>query len=540
MYFRDPWSVPLKNISMRHRLIAICGFFLSVFLLVSLYILFHTSQIVESLDNIGGIQLPALRKITLVDMQHEELEAMVYKALYAVGSGAVDLNKEIAHDYFDAATKMRTMLNEVDSLQLNPETKTAIKEARPAIEGYINSANEIIVLSGKGQKDEAILKLKDFNVSFHNMETKLDSLGDLIEKEAMNGQVEGRKIAHRGKNLGIALTIFSLIFGIICSWFIVNSLMKSIADTTEDLSVCIHDIQNSSQKMSLVGRRLASTVEKQVSSITTGVSAMDIISTMIKKNDQSASHASQLSTLTKSSARSGKNTVDKMMEEMKDISMNYDEIQASINQNSEDIKKIIVVISQIAQKTEVVNDIVFQSKLLSFNASIEAARAGESGKGFSVVAQEVGNLAQMSGKVASDITKMLKESQEQVNVIAEMTTRNIIKIVDRGRSKVQEGNIVAAECLHELDRIISCVNDLDNSIQEISVAIKEQSIEVDKVKDALKHIDDATHESNDMSGRSKDASEKLRFQSHELRNSIQGLRKILGAKKSYDVAPLDQ
>ncbi len=50
----------------------------------------------------------------------------------------------------------------------------------------------------------------------------------------------------------------------------------------------------------------------------------------------------------------------------------------------------------IGDKTKVINDIVFQTKRLSFNASVEAARAGEHGKGFAVVAEEVGNLAQMS------------------------------------------------------------------------------------------------------------------------------------------------
>ncbi|MGZ3807896.1 MAG: methyl-accepting chemotaxis protein [Bacteriovorax sp.] len=228
------------------------------------------------------------------------------------------------------------------------------------------------------------------------------------------------------------------------------------------------------------------------------------------------------------------------MHEMKDISYSYDEIQKSINQNGEDIKKIIEVISQIASKTEVINDIVFQTKLLSFNASVEAARAGESGKGFAVVAEEVGNLAQMSGKASNDIALMLKESQDQVKAIAEATTVNIIQILDRGRNKVQSGNSVAAECLDELGKILSCVNDLDHSINEISVAIKEQSIGVDEVNSALKHLDDATHDSTDMSSRSKEASDDLKFQSHALRSSIQSLRKILGAKKNYDVAPLEE
>ncbi|MGZ3788242.1 MAG: methyl-accepting chemotaxis protein [Bacteriovorax sp.] len=316
--------------------------------------------------------------------------------------------------------------------------------------------------------------------------------------------------------------------------------MNGIANTVENLSQSVHDVQNSSHKMNMVSRRLSSSVESQMSSITQSVTAMDEISAMIKNNNHSAMNASQLSSRTKSSAESGKQTVDKMMHEMKDISYSYDEIQKSINQNGEDIKKIIEVISQIASKTEVINDIVFQTKLLSFNASVEAARAGESGKGFAVVAEEVGNLAQMSGKASNDIALMLKESQDQVKAIAEATTVNIIQILDRGRNKVQSGNSVAAECLDELGKILSCVNDLDHSINEISVAIKEQSIGVDEVNSALKHLDDATHDSTDMSSRSKEASDDLKFQSHALRSSIQSLRKILGAKKNYDVAPLEE
>ena len=75
----------------------------------------------------------------------------------------------------------------------------------------------------------------------------------------------------------------------------------------------------------------------------------------------------------------------------------------------------MVLISEIGNKTKVINDIVFQTKLLSFNASVEAARAGEHGKGFSVVAEEVGNLAHMSGNSAKEITQLLESSINRVN-----------------------------------------------------------------------------------------------------------------------------
>ena len=227
-----------------------------------------------------------------------------------------------------------------------------------------------------------------------------------------------------------------------------------------------------------------------------------------------------------------------MIVEMSEISSSYDEIHKNVNDNGEEIKKIINVIAEIAKKTEVINDIVFQTKLLSFNASVEAARAGESGKGFAVVAEEVGNLATMSGKASSEINQMLIESQNQVRLIAETTTKNIGLIVSRGREKVQNGNSVASDCLKELNQIINCVNDQDSSINQISIAIKEQSTGVEEVNHALKHLNDDTNNSVDMSTRSKEAAEDLRVQSHKLRESIQSLRKMLGAKKNYDSASL--
>ena len=60
---------------------------------------------------------------------------------------------------------------------------------------------------------------------------------------------------------------------------------------------------------------------------------------------------------------------------------------------SSTLNDVLEAFNMIEAKTKVINEIAFQTKLLSFNASVEAARAGESGKGFSVVAEEVGKLA---------------------------------------------------------------------------------------------------------------------------------------------------
>src|SRR5690606_24854923 len=85
-----------------------------------------------------------------------------------------------------------------------------------------------------------------------------------------------------------------------------------------------------------------------------------------------------------------------------------------IENSNEKFSDILSILSDIGQKTSVIHEIVFQTKLLSFNASVEAARAGEHGKGFAVVAQEIGNLANMSGKSAEEIESIINDSTKKV------------------------------------------------------------------------------------------------------------------------------
>src|SRR5690606_14658037 len=96
--------------------------------------------------------------------------------------------------------------------------------------------------------------------------------------------------------------------------------------------------------------------------------------------------------------------------------MQLDDNITTSNKNSSSIIKSLETIadqlndfqntfSSVEEKTNMINDIVFQTKLLSFNASVEAARAGHHGKGFSVVAEEIGRLAETSGTSASAINK---------------------------------------------------------------------------------------------------------------------------------------
>jgi methyl-accepting chemotaxis protein len=100
----------------------------------------------------------------------------------------------------------------------------------------------------------------------------------------------------------------------------------------------------------------------------------------------------------------------------KEIAISNQEFFEEINASNEELRIIINIISDISEKTKVINDIVFQTRLLSFNASVEAARAGEHGKGFAVVAEEIGKLASVSGNSAKEINDILGHATTQVEL----------------------------------------------------------------------------------------------------------------------------
>lgn len=119
------------------------------------------------------------------------------------------------------------------------------------------------------------------------------------------------------------------------------------------------------------------------------------------------------------------------MAKVSEIAHEYTEqLHAAMNTmktSNAEVKELVGIINGISERTKVIDEIVFQTKLLSFNASVEAERAGEHGRGFAVVAQKVGNLAQMSGKAAQEISSILKQSIEKSVSVTSNNEKNVAK-----------------------------------------------------------------------------------------------------------------
>lgn len=142
----------------------------------------------------------------------------------------------------------------------------------------------------------------------------------------------------------------------------------------------------------------------------------------------------------------------------------------TIEKTKEGLIEISSLINQISNDTSTIHTIVSTTELLSLNASIEAAKAGITGKGFSVVAEEVGNLAKHSGSEAKEIENIVAESQKQIQVIMEAN-----------QSRVEVGKIASHDALAVFGAIKSEMFGISSRSENIRAATWEQKIGIDQI-----------------------------------------------------------
>lgn len=217
-----------------------------------------------------------------------------------------------------------------------------------------------------------------------------------------------------------------------------------------------------------------------------------------------------------------------MVSSMNRIKDSNDAVMAQVSDGNKKISEIVNVINEIGNKTKVINDIVFQTKLLSFNASVEAARAGEHGKGFAVVAEEVGNLAAMSGNAAKEISTLLDQSIQQVQTIVADTQNKIETLFEGSKTRLQEGTNIAHECEQGLSEIRQSVSTAETLSKKIAQAALEQNKGVEQINVALTQLEQLTQTNSQAADQTSGLSQDLSAQAGALKEAVQRLGTIIG------------
>ena len=319
--------------------------------------------------------------------------------------------------------------------------------------------------------------------------------------------------------------MFSMIsaFTLGLSLFMGIRIAKAVERLTGELSQNTGNLDDVAEKIVLGASELSSAATEQAAALQQTVATIDEIGAMIHKNSEAANKSKELSISSKMSAEQGRHIVDSMMVAISEIEVNNTDLSNQMHDTNKQLAEITKLIYEISTKTQVINDIVFQTKLLSFNAAVEAARAGEYGYGFAVVADEIGKLAQSSGGAAKEITSMLQDSVGRVESIIKDTKNKVEKIMNVSKEKINFGAERAKNCKESLDEILASVQLVDNLVVDISTASREQSLGVGQVSHAMNQLETVTNQNSAVAQASSVAGDKLRRQSDTINQSVKNL-----------------
>lgn len=327
------------------------------------------------------------------------------------------------------------------------------------------------------------------------------------------------------------------IAALIFTTFVIKGPLKNLKTITTSLSKTGDDVKLSIMNMTSSSQSLSEASAEQAASLEQTAASLEEISSMVNKNTENAKRTAETSDFSKNKANEGKESVERMIQSMEEINESNRAIMTQVNQSNQEMSEIVKVIQEIGNKTKVINDIVFQTKLLSFNASVEAARAGEHGKGFAVVAEEVGKLAQMSGNAAKEISEMLSDSTSKVDRIVMNTKTQVEVLITQGHKKVESGISVSRQCSDLLNEIVTQVANVSNMASEISGASQEQSQGISEINKAMNQLDQVTQQNAATSEETANTAAKLSAQSETLHLAVEELMRTIDGYTDSNLPP---
>jgi hemerythrin-like metal-binding protein len=321
------------------------------------------------------------------------------------------------------------------------------------------------------------------------VESVLVALAETQAAEANAFVKAASKIADRATWLMLSATaaiiLSMMFFSVAGSARLASDLGQSTLGVNQSsgaVGVAVGQVSSASQD-------LMGAVQQQAAAIHETSATLDEISAMVSRSAERSTQVEELTTQSKAAAQRGKDIVDRLAKAMEKLKTSNSDSATDLKASNEKVAQILKVIEEVAGKSRVINDIVFQTKLLSFNASVEAARAGEHGKGFAVVAEEVGNLARMSGEAAQEINTLLDASMKQVSSTVAENGEKVEKMVKTSSTLVSEGMEVTQECQNALTEILDASNNVSTMVADIASGSQESAKGVTEITKAIRGID---------------------------------------------------
>ncbi|WP_193092187.1 MULTISPECIES: methyl-accepting chemotaxis protein [Halomonas] len=274
-----------------------------------------------------------------------------------------------------------------------------------------------------------------------------------------------------------------------------NRFVGKMEAVLMDVRASSESVHHAANEIAMGGQDLSRRTDNAAASLQQTSASIEEITSTVQHTAASAQEANKLSQTASEVANEGGRVVANVVTTMEEITRSSD---------------------KIGEIVTLMNSISFQTNLLALNASVEAARAGEHGRGFAVVADEVRKLAGRSSDAASDIQKLIEDSQNKVN--------NGTTLVRNAGTTMQD--------------IVAHITRVTDVLEEIKAATSEQSDGINQVNIAVAELDRMTQENAAMVEESTTAAEQLKEQADHLAGTIGSFKMSQARPAAHTTAPM--
>ncbi|MGJ0341913.1 methyl-accepting chemotaxis protein [Aliarcobacter cryaerophilus] len=254
---------------------------------------------------------------------------------------------------------------------------------------------------------------------------------------------------------------------------------KSLKEHLLKLANGVNTLGDSITNMLVQNKSNGLTLEQSSSLLLSNVDKLNLSS-----NEAAASleeTAAALEEIT-SNIRNNTENIAKMAKYSNEITKASSDGEKLANKTTLAMDEINTQVNLVNDAISVIDQIAFQTNILSLNAAVEAATAGEAGKGFAVVAQEVRNLASRSAEAAKEIKSIVEEATKKAN----------------------EGKEIANEMIQGYKSLNDSINSTINLISDVEMSSKEQLSGIEQINDAVNQLDQQTQQNAAISTQTND------------------------------------
>lgn len=260
------------------------------------------------------------------------------------------------------------------------------------------------------------------------------------------------------------------------------SISQGMHKTIAKMNEALHSIREVSDQVSVGASGLAEAAQSLAEGATDQAGSVEELQATIANITEAVNHTAEKTKESYDQAQQYSEKADASRGEMEKLM----EVMGRINETSQQIGNIISEIEDIASQTN----------LLSLNASIEAARAGEAGKGFAVVADQIGKLADQSGKSAVD-------------------TRRLIEGI---LQEIESGNSVAGHAAGSIAEVVEGVNQIAGTVSGLAQISSEQAESMGQVEIGINQISEIVQSNSAAAEELSATSEEMLAQAETMSN----------------------